>query len=320
MLNRSETRADPLSAVLELLEAKCELSGELVAGGPWSRRFSNLSNIKFCAATKGTCWHFMDGMDAPVLFEAGDILVTNGALALTLASDSSLIAAATAIPLEREHEGQYRIGQDCEFTMLGGVVKLDTDQGSLLRIGLPPLIHVRGTTPEAKPLAWLLEQIVTEMKTASLPGRTVLLSGLTQLLFVQTLRAYLSHAPAGDKGWLKAFGDRRLTAALHAIHSAPAHNWKLEELAKEAGMSRTSFAIRFREMIGVPPLTYLTEWRIQLAKRELRAGASNTEAALAVGYSSESAFSNAFKRSTNIAPGMYRRIAEHGTTKLPSKI
>jgi AraC-like DNA-binding protein len=193
--------------------------------------------------------------------------------------------------------------------MLGGMVQIDADRQALLLNGLPPLIHVRGATAEAEPIAWLLRQLVEEMKGGR-AGRAVVIPGLAQLLFVQTLRAYLAQAPHGDRGWLKGFGDQRLAIVLSSIHSEPSRSWGLNELAKKAGMSRTALAVRFREMMGVPPLAYLTQWRMHLAGRELRTGASISDAAAAVGYASESAFSSTFKRVMAVAPGQYRRAAQ----------
>lgn len=298
--------ADPLSDLLNFLQARCRLSGRVVAGGTWARRFANLDAIKFCAVTEGGCWYLIDGMSEPARVDAGDVLITNGTRTLTLASAAPLIHGATATPLVRDEDGEFQLGQGRDFVMLGGTVQVDADRQSLLLNGLPPLIHVRGTMGEAEPLSWLLEQLVSEMKGGR-PGGAAVIAGLTQLLFVQTLRAYLAHASNGDAGWLKGFGDQRLAVVLSSIHGEPSHNWGLEELARKAGMSRTSLAVRFREIMGIPPLAYLTQWRMYLARRELRAGASISEAAAAVGYASESAFSNAFKRVMDVAPGQYRR-------------
>ncbi|MBV8472562.1 MAG: AraC family transcriptional regulator, partial [Hyphomicrobiales bacterium] len=239
-----------------------------------------------------------------------DVLVMNGARSLILASDPSLIAGAVTSPLRQDAEGVYRLGQGEGFAMLSGMVQIDAERQALLQSGLPPLIHVRGSAPEATHLAWLLDRLVREMKPETQPGRTVAVAALSQLLFVQTLRAYMVHAPTTDSGWLKGFGDSGLTVALRCMHDNPVHPWGLDELARKVGMSRTSFAVRFREVMGVPPLTYLTNWRMHLAKRELRAGASITAAASAVGYTSESAFSGAFKRAIGVAPGKYRRSCE----------
>ncbi|WP_414442107.1 AraC family transcriptional regulator [Burkholderia sp. 22PA0106] len=304
---------DPLSDLLDFLQARCDLSGRLVAGGTWARRFGTMGSIKFCAITEGRCWCFMEGLpDEPRQLAAGDILVMSGTHTLVLASAPARISGATAMPLARDDDGAYRLGHGSDFTMLSGLVQIDADRQALLLSGLPPLIHVSRATEAAAPISWLIAQLVAETQPGSRPGQATVISGLAQLLFVQTLRAYLAHAPHDDRGWLKGFGDARLSVALRCIHGDPARNWNLEALAKEAGMSRTSFAVRFREMMGVPPLTYLTQWRMHLARRAIRAGVSTAEAAAAVGYSSESAFRSAFKRVMDVAPGQYRRTAEVG--------
>lgn len=309
MRKSSHLSTDPLSELLDFLEPRCELSGKLVAGGTWARRMTTLNATKFCAATAGACWYFVDGMAEPGQLQAGEILVTNGTRPLTLASAPSLIAAATNTALVQDDEGHYRLGNGDDFAMLGGAIRVDEDRQALLRNGLPALIHVRGDDDEATALRWLLEQLAGEMRSWGRPGRSAVIAGLAQLTFVQTLRAYLTQASIGDEGWLKGFGDNRLVTALCCIHSEPARNWSLEELAKHAGMSRTAFAVRFREIMGVPPLTYLTRWRMHLATREIRAGISISEAAARAGYASESAFRSAFKRVMEIAPGQYRRDA-----------
>lgn len=299
---------DPLSALLNVLQVRCNVSGQLVAGGTWAHSFANLDAIKFSAVTDGSCWYCIDGMAQPARADAGDVLITNGTRTLTLASAPGSIPDAATTPIVPDCNARYQLGQGSDFVMLGGLVQVDAEQQALLLNGLPPLIHVRGTTDEAGPISWLLKQLVAEMKGAR-PGQSVVIPGLAQLLFVQTLRAYLAHAADGDEGWLKGFGDPQLAIVLSSIHGAPSRNWGLEELARKAGMSRTSLAVRFRQWMGVPPLTYLTQWRMYLARRELQAGASISQAAVAVGYASESAFSNAFKRVMCVAPGRYKRTA-----------
>jgi AraC-like DNA-binding protein len=311
---------DPLSEVLQLVEARCRVSGRLVAGGAWARRFANLHAVKFCAATEGASWCFVEGMSEPTRFEAGDVLVMNGAQALILASDPGLVASATTTPLVQDEQGVYRLGQGDGFAMLSGAVRIDERRQPLLVGGLPPLLHVKGAAQEAAALAWLLEQIVREVASGSRPGRSAILAELAQLLFVHTLRAYLACAPESDRGWLKGLGDKRLAPALTCMHAEPARVWSVAELAREVGMSRTSFAVRFRQVMGVPPLAYLTNWRMLLAERDLRAGASVAEAANSIGYGSESAFSHAFKRAIGVAPGRRRRTAADNAVHVPDRL
>jgi cupin len=228
MRDSAEMETDLLSDLLNLVQARCTLSGRLVAGGSWGRRFANLDAVKLCAAVDGACWFFMDGMAAPSRFERGDILVTNGSRTLVLASDPSLVADAVAAPLAQDERGRYRIGQGEAFTMLGGMVQIDSRHQRLLLSGLPPLIHVSGADREAASLGWLLEQIIREMEPPTRPGWPVVLAGLAQLLFVQTLRAYLMQSPKSDGGWLRALGDRRLAGALARMPTRSARGvWKI---------------------------------------------------------------------------------------------
>ncbi|MBP0594082.1 AraC family transcriptional regulator [Paraburkholderia sp. LEh10] len=301
---------DLLSDLLNLVRARCSLSGRLTAGGSWGRRFDNLNAVKFCAAVEGSCWFFMEGMASPLPFERGGILVMNGSRALVLASEPDRTADAVMTPLAAEGNSNYRLGEGNDFVMLGGMVQIDKGHQALLLGGLPPFIHVSGAQRQAASIAWLLEQIVREMEPPMHPGRNIILAELAQLLFVQTLRAYVMQSPTSDGGWLNALGDRRLAPVLAAMHARPSRAWNLEDLARESGMSRTTFVTHFREVMGMPPLTYLTNWRMRLAQRELSAGASVAQVAQAIGYTSESAFAHAFKRVTGAAPGTYRKTFE----------
>jgi len=310
MRDSSNMTCDPLSDLLGLVRARCGISGRLAAGGKWARRFLNLNAVKFCAAVEGQCWYFMEGMLEPARFLVGDIVVTNGTRSLILASEPSLIDGATTVPIPRDRNGIYKIGMGDEFVMLGGSVSIDERQLPLLLSGLPSVLFVSGSAPAAETLGWLLEQITREMEFDDQPGRTMILAELAQLLFVKILRAYLTLASPGDNGWLKGLGDKHLAPALSRMHADPSRSWSLEELAQAAAMSRTSFAVRFRDVMGVPPLAYLTSWRMHLAERELRSGATVAAAAAAIGYTSESAFSHAFKRELGIAPRRCRKDRE----------
>lgn len=134
--------------------------------------------------------------------------------------------------------------------------------------------------------------------------------GLVRPVFVQVLRVCLTDAGVLPADWLRALADERLAPALRLMHGDPSRPRQLEELARAAAMSRTTFALRFREAAGVPPLTYLLDWRMGLAARALREEETPVAAlARSVGYTSESAFSNAFKHTVGIAPRRYRHAA-----------
>ena len=127
------------------------------------------------------------------------------------------------------------------------------------------------------------------------------------MFLLEVLRAYVEQTPL-PPGWLRLLTDERLRPALALLHTEPGKPWGLAELARAAAMSRTSFAERFRTVAGVPPLAYLNRWRMMLAQRALRDDDVPVGAlAYELGYSSESAFSNAFKREVGESPLRYRR-------------
>jgi AraC-like DNA-binding protein len=130
---------------------------------------------------------------------------------------------------------------------------------------------------------------------------------LSELLFVQVVRQHMAALPAENTGWFAGLLDPNVGRALQKLHARPAHPWSLEDLAKEAGVSRSILAERFAHFVGIPPIQYLAQWRIQLAASLLRETKSSlAEIAERVGYGSEAALSRAFKRRVGIAPASYR--------------
>jgi transcriptional regulator GlxA family with amidase domain len=185
---------------------------------------------------------------------------------------------------------------------------LDPKRGGLLSEVLPPLLHVGSTSPEASAMRWLLDQLIKEV-VADRPGAVLASKQLAQLLCVQIVRSYLEASGPHRVGWIRALGDERIAPALRLMHREPARAWQVGELAKEVAMSRTSFAVRFKAAAGVAPLTYLQNLRMRFAEHGLREGSmSVSQLGLSLGYSSESAFSNAFKRTTGMAPKRYRSV------------
>jgi AraC-like DNA-binding protein len=301
--------ADPLSDMLTLLNARCVMSGGLIAGGPWALRFPRPNRIKITSVAKGACWLVLDGQ-APLRVEAGDVLLMNGKHSFVIATDLNL-EPADAVTVFADKKGNLaRHGEGDDFFYLGGHVALDHSGVDLLLDVLPPVIHVRAGLAEATVLRWLLDQLIREMASER-PGGMLARSQLAQLMFVQVLRAHIDAAEPMTSGWLRAIGDERIAPALRLMHADPARAWQLGELAKAVGMSRTSFALRFKTIAGVAPLAYLLGWRMRLAERALRDGTTPVSLlALSLGYTSESAFSNAFKRMTGVAPKRYRTTAQ----------
>ncbi|MGY6249800.1 AraC family transcriptional regulator [Bosea thiooxidans] len=310
MRDGTNMRSDPLSDVLDLADSRCVLTGTLLAGGDWSRKFQRSDAVKFLAVVRGSCWlKTEDDFAAPARFEAGDVVVTNGAPSIVLASTAERLANSDCAPLERDAEGNLRAGSGADFMMIGGLLEVDEQRCGFLRESLPPLIHLDGQQGEAAKLRWLLTALVEEM-LRSRPGSATAITNFAKLLFVEALRLHIEDAKSEQAGWLTALADRRISIALRGVHADPSHPWTLEELAKLSGMSRTSFAVRFRDVVGMPPLTYVLNWRMRLAEKELcETDRSVADIAWSVGYGSESAFSNAFSRATGLSPGRFRKEA-----------
>ncbi|PZM13706.1 AraC family transcriptional regulator [Rhizobium tubonense] len=297
---------DPFSDILKFTNAQSVVSGGFAAGGSWAVRFPAPDKIKFFGLVKGRCWLSMDGEEAPVRIEEGDVFLLSAQRSFVLSSDLAAVPidATSLFGGGASKFAEIGDGEDC--IQIGGHVRLDPASGGLLADILPPLIHVRASSPQATVLQWLLDQLVRE-RVADLPGASLASAQLAQLMFVQILRAHLAASGSFAAGWLRALGDPRIAPALRLMHGDPSRDWHLEELAHSVAMSRSTFSSRFREVAGVPPLTYLTNWRMRLAQRALREGnAPVSTLGLSLGYTSESAFSNAFKRAIGMAPKRFR--------------
>jgi AraC-like DNA-binding protein len=176
-------------------------------------------------------------------------------------------------------------------------------------------VDTRGTLPDVVPQGpgtWLgttLKFTVNEARAAR-PGNAAILGRLTELMFVEILREYMQRLPANQGGWLSGVNDPYVGRALRLMHEDPVRDWTVDELAREAAVSRSVLAQRFTELVGEAPMRYLAGWRMQLAKQMMRDGAGNIQdIATRVGYESEAAFSRAFKRATGSPPTAWRREA-----------
>tara|TARA_R110002096_G_scaffold269520_2_gene463349 strand:+ start:4263 stop:5219 length:957 start_codon:yes stop_codon:yes gene_type:complete len=175
---------------------------------------------------------------------------------------------------------------------------------------LPPFIHLRGYGDEAGP--WLeatLKVIGAEAGGARLGGDLIALK-LSEAIFAQAIRAHIEQTAEGSSG-VAGFADPQLARALTSFHRTPAGDWTVASLAREAGLSRTGFAERFTQRLGVTPMSYVTSWRMQIAREALvTRGLSVAEAAEVSGYASESAFSRVFKKEIGLSPAAFRQTGE----------
>jgi AraC-like DNA-binding protein len=172
---------------------------------------------------------------------------------------------------------------------------------------LPALVIERtGEDPVSGMLAATAAEILRQVDNAA-PGTPFLLGRLMELLFVEVLRRHAARLPQDAGGMLAAMRDPIVARAIHHLHEAPTRKWTIEDLAAAAGASRTVLADRFNQLLGKPPIEYLTGWRIQLAAERLKSSREPlARVAVSVGYESEAAFSRAFKREMGLSPGAWR--------------
>ena len=194
-----------------------------------------------------------------------------------------------------------------DVQLVGGRFDFSGVPTQLLLSSLPSLVHVQANEPQASILRWALERFTTELQQKR-PGRSLMNEHLAHLMLVEVLRTHLATLDSTGIGWFYGLADRNLCIALSAIHATPAHRWSVQELAQLASMSRSAFALRFKQVVGAAPMEYLTYWRMLLASDRLKnTDDSVSTIAFSLGYESESAFSTAFKRVMSQSPRHYQR-------------
>jgi len=295
---------DPLSNILSLVKPRGYGSGVLAGGGSWAFAFPAYDGVKCYALVRGECWVTVDGVRDPVRLVTGDCLVLPHGRAFRLGSDLITPAAdARTLLSGKPYNGVVTCAPGDDFLLLGGHFVLDENGDRLLKV-LPPFVHARRESDRAS-LREAVERMLAEMRKSE-PGGLLLAQQNAYTLLVLVLRTYLAEAQGGDVGWLLALADRQIAGAIASMHEQPARNWTVQALAETAGMSRTTFAERFRRIMGASPIAYLTRCRMLLAAdRLMYTQDSISVVAESVGYESESAFSAAFKRTMGTVPREY---------------
>jgi len=300
---------DALSAVLRMVRlSACVYFGRDMAA-PWGIDVPRQPNGPFHMVLEGRC--VIEHAGQRVQLGAGDaVLFPNGAAHIMRdRSDSTVVPAARIMP--QLLDGAHAAAHPFATRMLCGHFERDTRLDHPMFRELPQMLLVRNVfdSRHAPGLGAIVTLLASE-RAGGAPGASVVADRMGEVLFVQTLRAWLAEqAPA--RGFLAAMADARLSRALGHIHQQSGSGIDLDGLARIAGMSRTSFALRFRDVMGIPPAAYLTRWRM-LQARELLTTSDLPSAAIAerVGYASEAGFLRAFKREFGESPGGFRRDAQ----------
>ena len=298
---------DPLSDVLSLLKPRSYSSGGFDVGGELSVQFGQHEGIKCYAVVSGQCWLAVEGVADAVRLKTGDCFLLPSGRPFRLATDLTLTPVDALTIFASGRNGSIRSfngGGDCFIA--GGHFAFTGNHASILLGVLPPIVHIRKESDKAA-LRWSLERMRQELREPQ-PGGFLIAQHLAYMMLVQALRLHLAEGSRGGVGWLFALADKQMSAAINAMHDDPAHRWTLQELAERAAMSRSTFALKFKDTVGASPMEYLTRWRMLLAGDKLTNSREPISViALSLGYVSESAFSTAFKRVMGCSPRQYSR-------------
>jgi AraC-like DNA-binding protein len=277
--------------------------------------------IFFHLVTEGRATAGVEGLGEEPL-QAGEIVIFPGGDAHRLWNGRAAALVDTTALLPKILSGSLALergGGGGEVTrLICGYFGCERYAGRHFLAALPPVLKVN--IRRSRSGEWIERSLrfAAEESGNGGAGRHALLSKLSEALFVETLSRYVDELPPERSGWLAAARDEVAGRALASIHRDPGRAWTLEDLAREAGASRSVLAERFTHALGAAPLAYLARWRLQLAARQLETtGRSVLEIATAVGYQSEAAFNRAFKREFDLPPARYRRgVRDAGAGRL----
>ena len=285
---------------------------------PWSLRIQDEAPLTVVAVVRGDAWVIPDAGEA-VRLERGDVAILRGPDPYTVADDPATQPQAIIHPGQRcttpdgeELKQMAELGvrtwgnsPDGTTVLLTGTYQLDGEVSGRLLRALPTLLVLPAGAWDSPLVPLLAEEIVKDE-----PGQEAVLDRLLDLLLIAVLRAWFARPEAEPPGWYRAHADPVVGPALRLLHNNPERQWTVASLAREVGVSRAALARRFNELVGEPPMAFLTEWRIALAADLLlEPGATIGSVAAEVGYGSPFALSTAFKRLRGVSPKQYRLAA-----------
>lgn len=303
---------DDLTEMMSLLRTSGHLYGRVEMTAPFALEFPGYKGICLIVV-RGSC--ILGADREPLLpLDAGDFVLLPNPASYSLRSHPELpLRPAVDICPEEEFRRTQLLtfdgGVGPVTSVIAGCFAFASPESELLVKHLPPVIHLQ-TAGKHSP-SWFRSTIefIAAETAQNLPGSSAIVDRLADALFIAAMRSRTNTSCAAAKpGWLRALTDPQIAEALRHIHAEPERPWTISSLAQSVSMSRSSFAERFRELVGETPLDHLTQWRMARAANMLLAGRPMKLAAIAaaVGYESESAFGKVFSRMMGVSPGRYR--------------
>ena len=304
-----------LDSVLRLVDVRGVVFLRSEFSAPWGLSIEAKGRTFFHLLLNGQCWIEVDGSGTPVRLESGDLAILPHGTLHRLRDDPTSPAPALEQVLAQcgmDGRKSLRCGGGGEpTTMVCGEFCFADRVTDPLLYALPPHVKVEGTDGKAAP--WLqatIEWVANEMDH-NLPGAEHVVQRLTDIMFIQSVRVAFQGKLAEHMGWMRGLKDPQIARVLSLIHRLPHESWTVQSLADRAGMSRSALATRFTNLVGEPPLHYLTRWRINKAAFMLRTMDTTTnEVGATVGFLSDVGFTRAFKRFVGVAPGQYRKSSK----------
>ncbi|HEX6483446.1 MAG TPA: AraC family transcriptional regulator [Ktedonobacteraceae bacterium] len=302
---------DVLTDVLNALELKGWISARRELTPPWRYDFAASQDMIFHLLSSGGCYLSVEGDPTPLRVEDGAVLLFPFGHAHSTCDE--LTSPLTQVihvdyDAQREYQGFSGSSEESKMVVLCGSFHVEHPGAFPLLYSLPKVIHIpaeQGRTVQG--FAEIVQLIAREAATPRL-GAQVMLRRLTELLFIHVIRVWVEQQASSSPGWVAALRDQSISTALGLIHHSPEHGWKVEELAEAVALSRSVFSARFTRLVGEPPITYLTHWRMHRATRLLKDNVEIEKIAELLGYESEVAFHKAFKREVGMPPARYRKL------------
>ena len=299
---------DILSEILKTINLSGTVYKRINLSSPWGIKFDSCIFARFHMVVSGQCWLNIKDSNKQIRISTGDIVVfpQGDSHALYDDPDSKLESGKEVLQAIENNRPMFE-GDEVDTIFVGGHFEFDRNVNHPLIDALPRFIHI--SDAERTELSWLetATNVIIQETDSGIPGSDVIVNRLGEVLFIQILRAYMLRNNFSN-GFLAALRDRQINKALELIHATPDAGWTVEKLGREIGMSRSAFSSRFKELVGLAPIEYTTNWRMQKAYEMLK-GTQLPLGAIArqIGYISEPAFSRAFKRQFKQNPGAMRR-------------
>jgi AraC-like DNA-binding protein len=306
-----EHRMDPLSEVFGSMRIQDAIYTRLEATAPWGFHYpgDTVPRIRFALMVRGSALLKFKNERQAISLSAGDVFIfilSDEAFTLVDHPRSRVVDYRELRKLEVDRVIHYG-GGGAVTTLVSGSFGMSALEVPHISTILPRHLHLRLEQNRSHAFQSVLDLLAAETAQPGIASSR-LISCLYESLFVYAIRAYASSSEAPPKGWLAAMLDKHLSKAIEAMHAGLDRSWSVESLAREARMSRSAFALKFRAVLGQTPIEYLTQWRMYKAGAMIRSNdASFSEAASAVGYGSQSSFSRVFRREMGVAPREYRR-------------